>query len=118
MTLTYTLFPHTTLVRSKSTVGIIQSAAQPKMLSGSSIPRSRLSPPLKIAELFYTKNGVPINGDKTYRYNDRYTLQRAEESDRLYLKPGEDIPILHFDREPRFYAFLGFDQGRDRKSVV
>src|SRR5690606_24863703 len=85
-----------------STGGIIQSAAQPKLLSGSSMPRSRLSPPLKIAELFYSKNGVPINEDKAYSYNDRYTLRKSEESDRLYLKPGEDIPVLHFDREPRF----------------
>src|SRR5690606_27368783 len=95
-----------------STGGIIKSATQPKMLSGSARPRSRLSPPLKIAELFYTENGVPINEDKAYRYNDRYELKLAEESDRLYLKPGEELPILHFDREPRFYAFLGFDQGR------
>ncbi|WP_132129999.1 RagB/SusD family nutrient uptake outer membrane protein [Anseongella ginsenosidimutans] len=92
--------------------GIIQSAAQPKLLSGSSMPRSRLSPPIKIAELFYTENGVPINEDKAYRYEDRYSLKQSEESDRLYLKPGEEIPVLHFDREPRFYAFLGFDQGR------
>ncbi|HMR19940.1 MAG TPA: RagB/SusD family nutrient uptake outer membrane protein, partial [Sphingobacterium sp.] len=95
-----------------ATGGIIQSAAQPKLLVGSSMPRSRLSPTLKMAELFYTKNGVPINEDISYDYSNRYTLRRSDESDRLYVKPGEDIPVLHFDRETRFYAFLGFDQGR------
>src|SRR3546814_16574853 len=30
----------------------------------------------------------------------------------LYLKEGESVPQLHFDREPRFYASLGFDAGR------
>lgn len=92
--------------------GVLQGAAQPKLLSGSSMPRSRLAPPLKIAEVFYTKNGIPINEDRDYDYSNRYTLRRSDESDRLYLKPGEDIPVLHFDREPRFYAFLGFDLGR------
>ncbi|WP_257669230.1 RagB/SusD family nutrient uptake outer membrane protein [Parapedobacter tibetensis] len=96
----------------QATAGIMQSAAQAKLVSGSSMPGSRLAPPLKIAEVFYTKNGVPINEDTEYEYNNRYTLRRSEESDRLYLKPGEDIPVLHFDRESRFYAFLGFDQGR------
>ncbi len=96
----------------QSIAGVLQSAVQPKLVSGSSMPRSRLAPPLKIAEVFYSKNGVPINEDKDYDYANRYQLRRSQESDRLFLKPGEDIPVLHFDREPRFYAFLGFDQGR------
>lgn len=32
------------------------------------VPRGELSPPLKIAEMFYTDHGVPINEDKTWDY--------------------------------------------------
>ena len=55
-----------------------------------------------MAELFYSENGVPINEDKDYPYEDRFSLRKVTEQDRLYLKPGEDLPILHHDREPRF----------------
>ena len=67
--------------------------------------------PLKIAEMFYTANGVPLNEDNTRNYNDRYNLRTAQEVDRLYLKVGSETVDLHFDREPRFYAWLGFDCG-------
>jgi starch-binding outer membrane protein, SusD/RagB family len=42
-------------------------------ISGSG-PKGILAPPLKMAELFYSKNGVPIEEDITYDYNGRYTL--------------------------------------------
>lgn len=74
-------------------------------------PRSLLAPPLKMAELFYTKNGVPINEDKDWDYAGRYTLKTAAEADRYNLQPGYQTVSLHFDRENRFYADLGFDGG-------
>src|SRR5690606_32193204 len=80
----------------------------PENLSGSNI-RGELSPPLKIAEMFYTENGIPINEDKTWDYTGRYNLQKATEYDQLYIKKDYTTVSLHFDREPRFYADLGFD---------
>lgn len=68
-----------------------------------------LSPPLKIAELFYTDNGVPIEEDKTWGYNKRYTLQTSGDSDKLYIRKGWVSAHLNFDREPRYYADMGFD---------
>lgn len=73
--------------------------------------RSRLSPPLKMAELFYTKNGVPIHEDKTLDYNDITALRIATYDERFQIKEGYETARLHFDREPRFYANLGFDGG-------
>src|SRR3546814_12849140 len=35
------------------------------------------SPPLKIAEMYYTHHGVPINEDKTWDYANRYSLRTA-----------------------------------------
>ena len=34
--------------------------------------KGKLAPPLKMAELFYTKNGVPIEEDKTWDYASRF----------------------------------------------
>ncbi|TZF82820.1 RagB/SusD family nutrient uptake outer membrane protein [Pedobacter sp. BS3] len=68
-----------------------------------------LSPPLKIAELFYTSNGVPISEDKTWNYNKRYSLKTAGSNDKLYVRQGYTTAQLNLDREPRFYADLGFD---------
>lgn len=75
------------------------------------LPRGELSPPLKIVEMFYTEHGVPIDEDKTWDYNNRYSLQTASEDDQLYIRKDFTTVNLHFDREPRFYASLGFDGG-------
>ena len=74
-------------------------------------PGAEYAPPLKIAEMFYTKNGVPINEDKTWNYTARYDLDTATQDDKYKILPGYVTARLHFDREPRFYADLGFDGG-------
>ncbi|TDQ08098.1 putative outer membrane starch-binding protein [Pedobacter metabolipauper] len=73
--------------------------------------RGELSPTLKIAEMFYSQNGVPINEDKTWDYSGRYGVRTAVNADKLYIRSGYVTAKLHFDREPRFYADLGFDGG-------
>ncbi|CAG5007816.1 hypothetical protein DYBT9275_04132 [Dyadobacter sp. CECT 9275] len=73
---------------------------------------SMLAPPLHIAEMFYSNNGVPIEEDKSYPYASRFTaLRRAVAGERYYIKEGYTTVQLHYDREPRFYADLGFDGG-------
>lgn len=69
------------------------------------------SVPLQIAEMFYSENGVPIEEDQDWGYDTRYTLRRAEEKDQLYIRKGVETSRLNFERDPRFYAWLGFDQG-------
>jgi len=87
---------------------LISSWWDPRYLDGV-ITRGELSPPLKIAEMFYSSNGVPINEDKTYDYTGRYNLRVSGDADRLYVHKGYITVGLHFNREPRFYADLGFD---------
>ncbi len=55
-------------------------------------------PTLKMVETYYTKNGLPINVDPSYNYAGRYTIN------------GTTIN-LHQNREPRFYASIGYDRG-------
>ena len=69
--------------------------------------------PLKVAEEFYSKHGVPITVDKDRQNGwNEYAIQRGDEANQYYLERGYETAKLNFDREPRFYAFLGFDGGK------
>ncbi len=72
---------------------------------------SYLSAPLHIAEMFYSKNGVPIEEDNSYHYADRLATKTATPADKYYMRAGAVTAMLNFDREPRFYGSLGFDGG-------
>lgn len=65
------------------------------------------------SQMFYTNNGVPMEEDKDYNYGGRYNLRRATPGDKheSYIATGQTTVELHFNREPRFYADLGFDRG-------
>ena len=71
--------------------------------------RGNLAAPLKIAEMFYTDHGLPIDQDKTWDYADRFALRTVVDSEGVNLQKGYTTAGLHFNREPRFYADLGFD---------
>ncbi|MCG8475773.1 MAG: RagB/SusD family nutrient uptake outer membrane protein [Cytophagales bacterium] len=71
--------------------------------------KSLLSPSMRMAEMFYSENGVPIDEDKDWNYAERFKVSKAGKEDRHYLKEGHVTANLHFDREPRFYGSLGFD---------
>ena len=73
--------------------------------------RSMMSPTLDVVETFYTKNGVPINEDKTWDYENRYQVREAEEDHKYFIKTGHITANLNFDREIRYYASLSFDGG-------
>lgn len=65
------------------------------------------------SQLFYSNNGIPMEEDRYFDYAGRYELRRATPGDNheSYIATGETTVNLHFNREPRFYAGLGFDRG-------
>lgn len=73
--------------------------------------RQQLNPPLKIVRMFYTEHGVPIDEDKDWVGKDLYALRTGQATEKLYVREGYTTIELHFDREPRFYASVGFDGG-------
>ncbi len=81
---------------------------------GQQIPwvKSMQNPTLDVAEQFYSNNGVPINEDKTYDYDQRYEVDIAPAGHDYYIEKDFRTAKLHFNREPRFYASLGFDGGK------
>lgn len=66
---------------------------------------------LNFASLFYTKNGLPIDQDKTWNYNNRFQLREGTDEDKYEVKEGYTTVSFNFDRESRFYGGLGFDGG-------
>ncbi len=65
----------------------------------------------KMAELYYSNKGVPIEEDAAYNYSERYDTVKVG-TDHKYYIPKDSITVnLHLYREPRFYACMGFDNG-------
>ncbi|WP_295127208.1 RagB/SusD family nutrient uptake outer membrane protein [uncultured Chitinophaga sp.] len=97
-----------------NTVSTLQLEGLPKLYNSDkqSGTMGSFGVPLKVVEQFYTKNGVPIDEDVTWDYNNRYSLRTGTNADRLTIKPAYVTAALNFDRETRFYADLGFDGGR------
>lgn len=93
--------------------GELQANAFPRGLdptkSTNAATKGNLSVPLKIAAQFYSQNGVPIEDDITYDYENRFQLQKAVANDQYYIKNGYTTVRFNFGREPRYYAALGFD---------
>ena len=67
--------------------------------------------PLKIAEQFYTRHGLPISNDVEWANINPYDLRVGDAQNAYYIRQGYTTVKLNFDREPRFYAYLGFDGG-------
>lgn len=80
-------------------------------LTASTGAQGNIAPPLKITELFYSDNGVPIDEDITWDYANRFRLKIPGYDHRFNLKQGYTTVQLHFDRENRYYASLSFDGG-------
>jgi len=89
----------------RAAMGCLTTAFNPNNSNG------QLSVPLKMVELFYTNNGVPINEDKTHNFVNKNQLRTAVREERFYISQGYQTARINFDREPRFYADLGFDGG-------
>ena len=91
--------------------GFLQSIAAVRTNSNQfqSLLFSMMSPTLDVAERFYSNNGVPIEEDKFYDYENRYNIGVVEGKDRYFMKEGFETANLHLNREVRFYASLSFD---------
>lgn len=94
--------------------------SQPKLLRVSSALYNTINtewaPTLKMAELYYSEKGVPIQEDVEWQQNNwygrRFEIRPAPSSGEevYYVQSGSRTVQLHFNRETRFYASLGFDK--------
>ena len=72
---------------------------------------TQISPSMKMVEMFYTANGLPIDQDPSYNSGNLYAMTR--ETDVYYtdvVALNRDVLVLHTKREPRFYADIAADR--------
>lgn len=77
-----------------------------------------LAPSIKMVEMYYTENGLPINADKDWDYSIRYNQGREYDARYLNVLPTNETSAsveknvlnLHLRREPRFYACIAADR--------
>ncbi len=72
--------------------------------ASSTYPSSGLSASLQVVKLFYTKNGKPVESDPDRGYP-------WTEDGRMTVPAGGHSANLHLNREPRFYAAIGYSGG-------
>ena len=77
----------------------------------SKVVQGNAAVPLKMATMYYSQNGVPIDEDNTWDYAGRFALVQGSPETRTLLVPEYTTARLNQDREPRYYANLGFDGG-------
>lgn len=90
---------------------------------GTAVTSATISLPFSTVNAFYTKNGLPVEQDANY-YKDgmyfpvKYSKDNSEFTEHYdfdynyrYVIENETTAGMNFDREPRFYASVGFDRG-------
>lgn len=73
-----------------------------------------IAPTLQTVEMFYTKNGLPIDEDTDFDYDNRYTIVDMPvnyDGNNYFATSNGKTLKLHLEREPRFFAWIGFHNG-------
>ena len=99
--------------------GTLTAASQFRSYASQSATNSYqwLSASFNCLKTYYTKNGVPIDEDKTwYTEDQRFELVAMPNDDYHlgYVQPGETTINFHLNREPRYYAWIMFDRSKVR----
>jgi hypothetical protein len=94
----------------------MQAACMMKNPTASSVEAAWqwIAPTLRIAELYYTENGLPIDQDLSYDFQNRFNTTTVGTSQNYQAQYGTTTAKLNLNREPRFYSSLGFDRGYNR----
>lgn len=107
--------PEILWANTNSTTSSLQANCHPVALEHAQIGWKRtygyFGSTLNFASLFYTKNGLPIDEDITWDYNNRFQMREATSQDEYEIKSGYRTVSFNFDRGSRFYGGLGFDGG-------
>ena len=94
----------------------IQNRSAPRQWKGDFIFQGAgcICPTLQSVESFYTNNGLPIDQDKTFNYEGRYNIVELPsdyDGNNYSNVSNGNTMYLHLQREPRFYAWIGFHNG-------
>ena len=71
-----------------------------------------IAPTLATTNFFYSNNGVPIDEDNTYPYEQRHDVVSVPELEKYHALPNYQTMQINLAREPRYYSNLAFDGSR------
>jgi hypothetical protein len=100
-----------------TTRSLQQNECMPRLETGTANVTGVLSVPFSTVDIFYSDHGVPVGEDTEWinsgRYDNRFQQQTrtGDAEHKYYIREGQTTADMNFDREPRFYSFLGFDRG-------
>ncbi len=86
----------------------VQNKSRPYVSSAS---WNGIGPTFSMLDRFYTENGLPIDEDPDYDYNNRFDVVTVASEDELMASPGEQTLAYNLNREPRYYAWVSFQGG-------
>ena len=94
----------------------LQNQSTPKQKASNGYKNSWgiLAPTLQTVEMFYTKNGLPIDEDKEFDYSGRYKIVNMPvnyDGNNYFAQSNGRTLNLHLNREPRFFAWIAFHNG-------
>lgn len=80
----------------------IQNNSEPRHRPVDKKAYGGVSPSLEMVELFYSENGLPIDKDPDFDYNNRYSIVNGLNGPTM---------AVNLHREPRFNAWISFHNG-------
>ncbi len=71
-----------------------------------------IAPTMAMLKRFYTDKGLPIDEDPDFpKGKNIYNITTIADSDSIHGDPGSKTILFNMHREPRFYAWIGFQGG-------
>lgn len=100
----------------KESTYAIQNQSTPKQTASNGYKNSWgvIAPTLSMVEMFYTKNGLPIDEDPDFDYEGRYQIVKMPinyDGNNYFSQSNGNTLKMHLEREPRFFAWIGFHNG-------
>ncbi|KAB5201048.1 RagB/SusD family nutrient uptake outer membrane protein, partial [Bacteroides thetaiotaomicron] len=69
-----------------------------------------IAPTITMLDRFYTANGLPIDEDPAFSTSNKLDVVTIPEGI-TYAEPGKRTLYMNMNREPRFYAWIAFENG-------
>ena len=88
-----------------------QGKSTPKGVDGSEYGYNGVGPTWAMLNRFYTKNGLPWDEDPETKSLDPLEVVTVDAAHAAHAKEGVKTIKFNLDREPRFYAWIGFQGG-------
>ncbi len=91
-----------------------QSTPTQRASNGYKSSWNTIAPTLQTVEMFYTKNGLPIDEDSQFDYEGRYSIvdmPKNYDGNNYFSSSNGRTLKLHLEREPRFFAWIAFHNG-------